>query len=65
MDTAKAIAEVKRIRECVGDMEIAHSLEDKFHIAILREIANGNTNSKELAEIALETLDINFARACA
>lgn len=47
------------------DDEVAHSCEDAIHQAVLRAIADGAPNAKELAEAALKTLRFTFARWCA
>lgn len=48
-----------------GDDEIAHGEEDKLHQDVLRAIADGADNAPALARMALDTLNIPFARWCA
>lgn len=48
-----------------GDFEVAHSAEDDMREAILRAVAAGVPNARELATIALATNRILFKRACA
>lgn len=47
------------------DDEAAHSLEDSLFEAVLREVANGNSESQKLAKEALKSLKIEFSRWCA
>lgn len=55
-------ARVEEIRGLANDDERAHAAEDELHQDVLRYFAaNGNA----LAEEALKTLDIDFARWCA
>lgn len=58
---------VELVRKLAADVERAHVEEDKLHVDVLRAIANGETgnHTRALAEIALETLDIEFPRYCA
>ena len=64
---------VAEIRACAGDDETAHSMEDELHQDVLREIArqgrepggDGSSSPFALAEAALKTLEIEFARWCA
>ena len=48
-----------------GDSERAHSAEDDLHQRVLRAVANGDSNSQELAVEALKTLDLQSERWCA
>ena len=61
-DVRKAIAEIEA---CGGDFECAHSAEDTLHQRVLRAVANGEPNCRELAAEALKTLDLQFERWCA
>jgi hypothetical protein len=54
-----AIKAVKR------DFEVAHSMEDELYIEVLRAIVAGVPNAQELAEAALESQAIDFARVTA
>lgn len=57
---------VEIIERLSDDDEEAHSLEDKLHIAVLREILLYEPeNASELAGLALKTCAIKFARWCA
>lgn len=63
-DAARAI--VDKIRsEAEWDDEAAHADEDNLYTLVLAEVVVGNPNAKELAEIALSTSNIKFARWCA
>lgn len=63
------IEEVEKLYQSIvdasGDDEIAHGLEDEFRELVLKEVADGNPNSFELAKIALSTSEIKFLRWCA
>lgn len=65
MTVAEARAAVEKIRAAAGDDEIAHSYEDDFRASVLKAIAEGSEDAVELAEIALTTGEIQFARWCA
>lgn len=56
---------VERIRAMASDDEGAHATEDEFREAVLKAIANGADNAKQIAEIALKTNEIDFERWCA
>ncbi len=58
-------AVVDAIKRLAGDDEVAHSLEDDLHVAVLRLVAAGHPEARELAAAALETVDVDFARHCA
>ncbi len=49
----------------LSDDERAHSLEDALHRDVLEAVANGHPDSMALAELALSTLPMDFARWCA
>lgn len=55
---------IKNISNISGDDEAAHSLEDRLRHDVLKAIADGAENAKELAIEALKTSEINFARWC-
>ncbi len=61
-DVRKRVAD---IREMSCDDETAHSAEDILHQNVLYAISQGADNPAELAEEALKTGAINFARWCA
>lgn len=65
MKTAEVERALTRIDAIKRDDESAHSLEDALHVKVLRAIADGSPNAKELALAALKTLDIEFCRWCA
>lgn len=65
MTPKEAEARVKEIYETRVDDEMAHSAEDALRREVLEHIANGGRNARRLAEIALRTEEINFARWCA
>lgn len=49
-----------------GDPEVAHSLEDDLHGAVLKAIAEKRTQDPQgIAGAALRTLSSDFARWCA
>jgi len=52
------------IKQLAGDDEVAHSIEDQLHQAVLRMFANGVANAS-LAQTALLSLKIEFERWCA
>jgi len=58
----KARAMVSKIASDSSDDETAHRLERKLRDQVLTAIAQGSPNARELAEIALSTNDIRFAR---
>lgn len=53
---------VAKIASNESDDETAHRLERKLRDDVLTAIAHGSPDSRELAEIALATNDINFSR---
>lgn len=63
--TQDVISEVESIKSERRDYESAHSDEDELHVAVLKEVAAGNPEAREMAREALKTLDIKFARYCA
>jgi len=66
---------VKRVQQLVYDIrqaadeyidyEKAHTWQDRLYIEVLRSIAEGAPNAKELAEEALKVEKIKFPRYCA
>lgn len=59
-------ARVEAIRAMADDDEMAHSAEDGLRDDVLRYIAEHSPiDAAQLAAIALETDDIEFARWCA
>lgn len=53
---------MKRIDRMAGDNESAHYEEDELRDDVLKAIAKGSRNAKELASIALQTGAIEFDR---
>lgn len=58
-------AAVEKIRVISDDDETAHTREDALHFKVLMAIADGAPDSRELAEEAVKTAAIDFARWCA
>ena len=56
---------VQEIENASSDDECAHGMEDDLHRDVLAAIAEGAPNAKELADEALKTSGIRFARWCA
>lgn len=51
------------LRECAGDSDIAHGMEDRLHREVLRAIASGQcAEPAECASLALTSENIDFAR---
>ena len=62
-DVKKAIEKIEAVS---ADDEAAHSYEDDLHKDVLHAIADGTAEDpKAMAELALTTVDIEFARWCA
>lgn len=59
---SRAREAVAKIASAESDDETAHRLERKLRDDVLTAIAQGSPDSRELAEIALSTNDIRFAR---
>jgi len=56
---------VNEIKNCPGDNEAMHALEDRLYESVLRAIAKGNQENPELlAKEALKTKKIQFERWC-
>lgn len=58
-------SDLDRIRQKVHDPEVAHSYEDILHQSVLSAIADGTLtgdDAKECAELALQTIHIDFPR---
>lgn len=57
------------IKGLLNDPEAAHGCEDNLHVFVLQAIRDGGVDSLEdaqtLASVALQTLDLEFARWCA
>lgn len=56
---------VRHIDNLRRDNEAAHSEEDTLYTDVLEAIADGSPNAAALAEEALRTKNIDFARWCA
>jgi hypothetical protein len=65
MEVKDVEGRVAAIREVAADWEAAHSWEDQLWLDVLRAIADGAPNPKELARAAVATASIPFARYCA
>lgn len=65
MDVEQVRDRVRRIDAARWDDEAAHGEEDTLHEDVLQAIADGADNPAELAQEALKTQDIDFARWCA
>ena len=58
--------QVAAIRECVGDPDSAHSMEDDLYRIVLEHIGAGKVDDPALcACAALETKELDFPRWCA
>lgn len=44
------------------DDEVAHEIEDQFHVEVLQAYASGEAKTPDLAKIALSSLKIKFRR---
>jgi hypothetical protein len=54
---------LQEIRNCAGDAEIAHSLEDELHEKVLDAIASGKCGDPAgCAKLALTSKEIDFPR---
>lgn len=68
MDPAEARHRVQEIRRLAGpdeascDDQAAHAAQDRLYRDVLRAIADGCALPRELAQAALETERIDFAR---
>jgi len=62
-------AVVDKIKRCQGDPEIAHAMEDRLYLDLLRAFAVGAVTDQNeisiLCELALETREFDFPRWCA
>lgn len=54
------VAEIKSI--AADDEELAHIKEDNLHVGVLKAIASGNHDARNLAYEALKTEEIDFNR---
>lgn len=61
-EVARRVAKIEEIR---NDDEAAHAEEDSIHLLVLEEIAEGHPKADELAEQAIKTKHLPFARQCA
>lgn len=55
---------LREIEDASSDYEAAHSMEDDLREDVLREIADGNPLSVELAKLVLTSSEIDFVRYC-
>lgn len=62
MDLAELERRIGFLEAGRGDDEGAHAEEDRIHVDVLRAIRDGYPNPVELADRALDTLDIEFCR---
>ena len=53
---------IDELRGMTHDPEVAHREEDRIREAVLRHIAGGGVDAREMAALALTTDDINFSR---
>lgn len=53
---------VEDIRASAGDPEAAHGMQDKLFSEVLRAVANGHPDARELAAAALIAREIEFPR---
>jgi hypothetical protein len=53
---------VQKIRDIARDGEAAHLAEDGLHQDVLKAIADGAEDPRELAAAALATRELEFAR---
>lgn len=44
------------------DPEMSHEMQDDLFVRVLKETASGNPQAKEMAQIALKAIDIDFPR---
>lgn len=65
MDIDQVRDRVRHIDALSRDDEGAHAEEDTLHQNVLQAIADGADNPAALAEEALKTQNIDFARWCA
>ena len=65
MKVEEVKARVESIENTKYDDEVAHSMEDALWQDVLEAIAKGSQDSQALAEEALKTTKIKFARWCA
>jgi len=66
METEDVQKLVQEIKDCTGDYEAQHVLEDRLYERVLRAIMKGKCyNPKDLAKEALKTKKIIFTRHCA
>lgn len=63
MTVEEVRARIAEIQECSHDPEMAHSLEDKLYVDVLKAISDGA--DRAIAVQALATQSLDFARWCA
>jgi hypothetical protein len=56
---------IEEIRGLIDDDERAHAAEDDLRERVLKHIARGGADAQRLAQIALSTSKMDFARWCA
>lgn len=61
-DITDVVRRIDRISERKDDWEAAHSMEDNLYKDVLRAIANGASDPRALATMALVTEGIDFPR---
>ena len=61
LDVEKRVGEIKN-KVIERDYEYAHSMEDDLYVDVLKAIAAGTRNSKQMAEAALKTQELDFPR---
>lgn len=44
------------------DPEMSHEMQDDLFVRVLKETASGNPQAKEMAQIVLKAIDIDFPR---
>lgn len=65
IDAIYILKELDRIKRCIeeeGDNEMAHTIEDDLHQAVLGIISKGSDKNAELAKMALQSRLIDFTR---
>ena len=62
MTPLEVLNAVEKIRQSIGDPEIAHGSEDALMVAVLEEIMNGHPEPREMARIVLRTQEFDSSR---
>jgi hypothetical protein len=65
MNVSDVEAAIEEIRSEGSDYEKAHGMEDSLYVEVLQAIADGASNSHELARAVLKTKKMSFDRHCA